>query len=94
MHALIAIFPIILGHNIAFPEPNFAHNSYSHNPALVLNEVNLPDEFDVFTRDEKRCFSQQQIYWPRDGHCYSLLEQGPCQRTEWLVASEVTFSSR
>jgi hypothetical protein len=79
---------------IAFPGQNIAHNSRLHNPTLTLGEANLPDENDVFTPDQKRCFSQQKIYWPRDGHCYSLLEQGPCKNTEWLVASEVTTSSR
>ena len=71
--------PIVLGHS---------QNPYLHNP-----EVKIPNEFDVLTLDEKRCFSQEMVYWPQDGACHTLLEQGPCRNGEWLVVSE-TFSSR
>ena len=65
----------------------------SQNPPLHYSEVNLPNEIDVFTSDEKRCFSQERVYWPPDGNCYPLLQQGPCRIGEWLVVSE-TISSR
>ena len=57
-------------------------------------EVNLPGETDLFTSDEKQCFSQEKIYWPQDGHCYTLLEQGPCKKGQWLVTSKVANSAR
>ena len=65
----------------------------SQNPQLHYSEVNLPNEIDVFTSDEQRCFSQERVYWPPDGSCYPLLQQGPCRIGEWLVVSE-TISSR
>ena len=65
----------------------------SQNPQLHYSEVNLPNEIDVFTSDEQRCFSQERVYWPPDGNCYPLLQQGPCRIGEWLVVSE-TISSR
>ena len=65
----------------------------SQNPQLHYSEVNLPNEIDVFTSDEQRCFSQERVYWPPDSNCYPLLQQGPCRIGEWLVVSE-TISSR
>ena len=32
----------------------------SQNPQLHYSEVTLPNEIDVFTSDEKRCFSQER----------------------------------
>lgn len=68
-------------------------NGPSQNPQLHYSEVNLPNEIDVFTSDEQRCFSQERVYWPPDSNCYPLLQQGPCRIGEWLVVSE-TISSR
>ena len=33
--------------------------------------------------------SWQLIYWPQDGRCYQIFEQGPCPRSQELAFNEV-----
>jgi len=41
--------------------------------------------------EEENCLSKEQIYWPDDQQCYSLLTQGPCPTKEWLVLRNMSM---
>lgn len=45
---------------------------------------------DSLSPKEADCLSQEKVFWPSDGLCYSLLEQGPCPTSHWLVLSNST----
>jgi hypothetical protein len=45
-----------------------------------------PDDGSVkLSRIESACLASGRILWPADRQCYSLLDQGPCERGQWLV---------
>jgi len=39
-------------------------------------------------RDPEPCDEKGEIYWPKDGKCYTKLSKGPCPRGELLVVGE------
>lgn len=41
---------------------------------------------------ELTCLGREQVFWPGDGQCYSLLSQGPCGHQEWLVLARSSDS--
>ena len=41
---------------------------------------------------ELTCLGREQVFWPGDGLCYSLLSQGPCGDQEWLVLARSSHS--
>jgi len=57
-------------------------------PRVVYSEDSwtLPKaDSTLLTPEEENCLSRDQIWWPVDRQCYSLLSQGPCGSMEWLV---------
>merc|ERR1719273_1594536 len=44
----------------------------------------LPEMSADLSSQEEECLSREQVLWPADGRCYSLLARGPCQADEWL----------
>lgn len=57
-------------------------------PVVDPLSYNLPAPNDRIDALKERCFGKEMIYWPRDGQCYKLLEQGPCQDNHWLVLQD------
>jgi hypothetical protein len=58
------------------------------NESQISERWDLPvDDSTALTAGEESCLSKEQVYWPDDKLCYSLLTQGPCQAKEWLVLS-------
>ncbi|XP_023328067.1 uncharacterized protein LOC111701135 [Eurytemora carolleeae] len=54
----------------------FGDESEPIGEILENNETENSDEI---------CNHVDQIFWPEDGNCYSLLDQGPCQDGQWLI---------
>ena len=54
----------------------------------------LPDSESSMSADERKCFETRRIFWPHDGICHSLLQQGPCQSpNDWLVLVTISASN-
>ena len=54
----------------------------------------LPDSESSMSADERECFETRRIFWPHDGQCHSLLQQGPCQSpNDWLVLVAISTSN-
>merc|ERR1712154_630845 len=47
------------------------------------------DKYSLPTK-EADCLSQDKIFWPADGLCHNLLDQGPCPTGHWLVLRNTT----
>eukprot|EP00092_Neocalanus_flemingeri_P002865 GFUD01003063.1.p1 GENE.GFUD01003063.1~~GFUD01003063.1.p1 ORF type:complete len:434 (-),score=89.18 GFUD01003063.1:213-1514(-) len=78
------IIPKSQGWTIGSILSNSANENDNENK--VLASWLLPvDENVQLTQKEESCLSKEQIYWPVDHQCYSLLTQGPCPAKEWLV---------
>ena len=80
-------------------EPNTTTNTTITTPSNTntseMTEWRLPVARRL-TTSEKKCLSEEKVYWPADGECYTLLTRGPCHSQEWLVVrgEAVTCVSR
>ena len=69
-------------------------SGWSLGSLLYSNASNSGDRWDLPVSDraplsgaELSCLGREQVFWPGDGQCYSLLSQGPCGDQEWLVVA-------
>jgi len=69
-------------------------SGWSLGSLLFSNASNSGDRWDLPVSDraplsgaELSCLGREQVFWPGDGQCYSLLSQGPCGDQEWLVVA-------
>jgi len=70
--------------------PNSIDSKDDLSPVVQFEESwSLPGgHHGYITQEEADCLSRDQVWWPGDGQCYSLLEQGPCEVGHWLVLSQ------
>jgi len=52
---------------------------------LVKSWLLPKDENATLSSEVNLCLEKEQIFWPADQQCYSLLTQGPCKAHNWLV---------
>jgi len=55
--------------------------------------LTVPD-VGTLVENDRSCNEKQQVFWPLDKQCYSLLTQGPCEFKKWLIWDAVSFPPR